>query len=255
MQTIKRFLNTFLNPLVPVLLLLIAAFTFVDAYPAADLINYHLPFAIRQFALHGYPDYQGFQDHLFYGFPSLWRVLLAPGLAFDFPRLFLLPNLIGLGLFAFICRHFLKLSLAQAAACCLVFPVAFFGFRSALQDFFVNSMTASAMLLLLYPRKLSNQSCREFFLLPRELFGMSLLAISANIKFQGFFMAFILLLSWIFLRWREKPKRLSTHSFLLGRAMNLRLFVACVLCAVIAFQPIYNIARFGNPFTQLSWQV
>ncbi len=178
----------------------------------------------------------------------MWRVALAPGMALDWPRLFLFPNLIGLGLFAFLSRHFFKLSFGLAAGCCLVFPVALFGFRSALQDFFVNIMMASAMLLLLYPRRAWDSSSKSVSILPRELFGIFLLAVVANIKFQGFFMAFLLMLSWLFFRWKEKPRRLSIDDPIWGRGTIWRPLLAVLLCVGIAFQPLHNMARFGNPF-------
>jgi hypothetical protein len=249
MAKIQRLFDHLFNPVIPVFLALIGSFIFVDAYGPADVVNYHLPFSVRLFGLSNYPDFTGYMDDLYNGFPVLWRLALAPGLAMDRPRLFLVPNLFALGLFTFLCRRYLRLPLAVAAASCLVFPVALYEFRTALQDFFLNAMVGSAMLLLLYPRRAGPFSSVTRLLLPRELFGLLLLAIAANIKFQGFFMAFMLLVTWVFLRCREGRRLNSDMAFAAERSKSSgQVLIAVCLCLAIAFQPIHNIYKFGNPF-------
>jgi hypothetical protein len=249
MTKAKGFLNYFLNPIVPVILALLGAFIFIDAYGPADALNYHFAFSIRFTGLKGFPDFSGYFEDIYKGFPILWRLVLAPGLALDQPRLFLLPNIAALGLFSFLCHRFLRLPLAIAAGSCLVFPVALFGFRTPLQDFFVNCMVGSAMLLLLYPRRAERPSPKRSLLLPRELFGFVLLAIAANVKFQGFFMAFILLPCWAFLRWREHKQLFPDSPSIGDRRKSLwQGVLAVLLCLAIAFQPIHNSLKFGNPF-------
>lgn len=245
MKSLIRLFSCLLMPLPAVIIAIFLASIFIDAYTAADAMNYHLPFSIRAFNLKPYPDYSGFKDSLYFGFPSFWRLALAPGLIFDSPRLFLIPNFVALAAFTGLCHRYLKLPIPLAAACCLVFPVAFYGFRSPLQDFFVNSLIASSMILLLYPlpgfRHIPHQ-----LILTRELSGLALLAIAANVKFQGFFMAVILLSVWFFVRLRARG--VSPSVFSEWRHASLRILVALALISIICFQPAYNIVRFGNPF-------
>ncbi len=123
MMMAKEFFSRFLNPVVPVVLALIGSLVFIDAYGPADVVNYHLPFSIRFLGLKNFPDFSGTSDDLYSGFPVLWRLALGPGLALDRPRLFLLPNFVGLGLFAFLCRRYLRLPLLITVASCLVFQL------------------------------------------------------------------------------------------------------------------------------------
>jgi hypothetical protein len=244
MPRLRQTLAAILHPLPVVLLAIFLCFLLVDAFPA-DSIHYHLPFAIRAFHLPGFPDYSGLKDSRYVGFPWLWRLMLAPGLALDRPRLFLLPNLLGLLLFVQVCHRYLRLARPWAACCCLVFPVALFSFRTSLQDFFVNTMVASAMLILLYPLARSDHQRNVQLFSWNDCFALLLLALAANTKFQGFFMAVIVVASTLFFRWRE------VQSFRLQTLVSPRVKVvgcALVLMFAISFQPIANTIQFRNPF-------
>ncbi len=110
-------------------------------------------------------------------------------------------------------------------------------------------MVGSAMLLLLYPRKAEAPSSATTIFLPRELSAFLLLAIVANIKFQGFFMAFILLASWAYLRWRDNSLPWTGAMMTLDRTKSLTQgLIAFLLCLCIAYQPIHNTVNSGNPF-------
>jgi hypothetical protein len=244
MPRFRQWLEVILHPLPVVLLALFLCFLLVDAFPA-DSIHYHIPFAIRAFDLPGFPDYSGLRDSRYFGFPSFWRLMLAPGLAFDRPRLFLIPNLLGLILFVQVCHRYLRLPRPWAACCCLMFPVALFSFRTSLQDFFVNTMVATAMMMLLYPLSRSDRQGSVPLLGRTDCFALFLLALAANTKFQGFFMAVIVVASTLFFRWREVQSfRLQTLD-----APRVKV-VVCALALVLAisFQPIANSIQFRNPF-------
>jgi hypothetical protein len=244
MLRIRQWLAVILHPLPVVLLAILLCFLLVDAFPA-DSIHYHLPFAIRAFHLPGFPDYSGLKDSRFFGFPSLWRLALAPGLALDSPRLFLIPNLLGLLLFVQVCHRYLRLPRPWAACCCLVFPVALFSFRTSLQDFFVNTMVASAMLILLYPLSRSDRQVNVPLVSWSDCFALLLLALAANTKFQGFFMAVIVVASTLFFRWRE----VLSFQLQIPTIPRIRVSVcALALMLAISYQPIANMIQFKNPF-------
>ena len=244
MLRIRQWLSVILHPLPVVLLAIFLCFLLVDAFPA-DSIHYHLPFAIRAFHLPGFPDYSGLKDSRYLGFPSFWRLALAPGLALDRPRLFLIPNLLGLLLFVQVCHRCLRLPRPWAACCCLVFPVALFSFRTSLQDFFVNTMVASAMLILLYPLSRSDRQGKVPLVSWSDCFALLLLGLAANTKFQGFFMAVIVVASTLFFRWKEiHSSRLQTPA-----VPTIRVGVcALALMLAISYQPIANTIQFKNPF-------
>lgn len=244
MVRLRQWLAVILHPVPVVVLAIFLCFLLVDAFPA-DSIHYHLPFAIRAFHLPGFPDYSGLKDSRYFGFPSFWRLALVPGLALDRPRLFLIPNLLGLLLFVQVCHRYLRLPRPWAACCCLVFPVALFSFRTSLQDFFVNTMVAAAMLILLYPLSRSDRQGNVPLVSWSDCFALLLLALAANTKFQGFFMAVIVLSSTLFFRWRE------VRSFRLQIPILPRIRVgvcALALLLAISFQPIANTIQFKNPF-------
>jgi len=239
MLKLRKVLEHLLHPLPVLVLGILLCIFLVDAFPA-DSIHYHLPFAIRAFHLAGYPDYSQLNDSRYFGFPWLWRLFLAPGLALDNPRLFLVPNLLGLLLFSQVCRRYLGLSRLWAACCCLVFPVALFSFRTSLQDFFVNTMVASAMLILLYPLKRSNHLVSW-----SDCFALLLLALAANTKFQGFFMAVILIGAAVFFRHRDLQFAIEHHP----SRSSFKLSVCTIaLILAISYQPFMNAIQFRNPF-------
>ena len=244
MLRIRQWLAVILHPLPVVLLAIFLCFLLVDAFPA-DSIHYHLPFAIRAFHLPGFPDYSGLKDSRYFGFPSFWRLALAPGLALDRPRLFLIPNLLGLLLFVQVCHRYLRLPRPWAACCCLAFPVALFSFRTSLQDFFVNTMVASAMMILLYPLTRSSRPGKVSIVSWNDCFALLLLALAANAKFQGFFMAVIVLAFTLFFRWREA----QSFELQVLKLPRIRIGVcALVLLLAIGYQPVTNTLQFRNPF-------
>lgn len=244
MARLKQWLAGILHPLPVVLLAIFLCFLLVDAFPA-DSIHYHLPFAIRTFNLPGFPDYSGFKDSQYFGFPRFWRLALAPGLALDKPRLLLAPNLLGLVIFVQVCHRYLRLPRPWAACCCLVFPVALFSFRTSLQDFFVNTMVASAMLILLYPLTRSERFGKTPLASWSDCFALLLLALASNTKFQGFFMAVIVIASTLFFRWRDiQSIGLQTLEYPRARVGAC----AFVLLLAISYQPVTNIFQFKNPF-------
>lgn len=230
---------------VPVAVLAIALSMWLfDAFPA-DSMGYHLPFSIRFLGLHDFPDFSGVLNGRYQGFPILWRPLLGLGLISGQPRLFILPNLASLVLLIFICKRYLKLSPALTICCCFAFPVAILGFRSSLQDFFVNCLMLSAAILLLLPP--SSQSVKGLpqspFILNRDIFGFILLAIAANVKFQGLMGSVIIIGFSLFFRVRDLGSR--DNGFLLPRR---RLFISLAVILLIWAQPVSNIFRHGNPF-------
>ncbi len=241
---LRRTLNVLLNPVPAALAAILLAVLIFDAFPA-DSIFYHLPFSVRSLYLPGFPDFANYMEGRYQGFPSLWRFFLGPGLIWENPRLFIVPNLVALGLLAYGCRRILALPLALVACCCLCFPIALYGFGSSAQDFFVNAMVLLASLALFQSSAGLEGNQRK----PRwfgrwDLIGFLCLALAANVKFQGLFMAIVVIAAAIVFRFKD-------IGFMTGGASkprNSQLVVATILGLLIFLQPILNTSRFGNPF-------
>jgi hypothetical protein len=243
LANVRRLLNLLLHPLPALITALFFPLLLFDAFPA-DSLMYHLPFSARFLHLPGFPDFTNVTEGRYQGFPSLGRILLGPGLVWNHLRLFIIPNLLALALLACSCRRFLGISAALAICCCLTFPVALFGFRSSLQGFFVNAMVV-ASLCLFQPAAESGADPRPpAWILPWDLLGLLCLGLAANIKFQGLFMAVVVLMETLFFRWRDQPS--SGFEPWLPRRGTIVL--ASLLAVLIFAQPLLNISRFGNPF-------
>ncbi|MDM7954223.1 MAG: hypothetical protein QUV07_13550 [Cyanobium sp. CZS 25K] len=245
---LRRLLNLLLHPVPAAILALLFSLLLFDAFPA-DSLMYHLPFSARLLHLPGAPDFANVAEGRYQGFPSLWRVLLGPGLVWNHPRLFIVPNLFALGLLVYCCRRFLGLSRSLVVCCCLTFPVALYGFRSSLQDFFVNILvlTASIVLFQSIPRR-DGDHRKTLWIEWWDLLALLCLVLAANVKFQGLFMAVLVLVAASFFRWRDGASFGGQGLSPQRRTM----LVAAILIALIFAQPLQNISRFGNPFYPVS---
>jgi hypothetical protein len=222
---------------------------FFDAFPA-DSLMYHLPFSARFLDLPGFPDFSNYHQGRYQGFPALWRILLGPGLAWNHPRLFIIPNIAALGLLVYCSRRILRLSAAMTMCCCFAFPVALFGFRSSLQDFFVNVVVLIASIALFQPASGLDGDIRKPLWVSRwDLLGLACLAMAANVKFQGLFMAVLVLMAAIIFRLQDLG---FSGRGLAVPALKRRLVVAVLVIGLIFTQQILNTARFGNPFYPVS---
>lgn len=248
-KRLQKALDLLLNPWPTALAAIFLSLLLFDAFPA-DSIMYHLPFSARFLHLPGFPDFSNYMEGRFQGFPSLWRLLLGPGLIWNRPRLFIVPNLAALGLLAYCCRRILALPVALVICCCLSFPVSLFLFRSSLQDFFVNTMALSASICLFQPSaSFDGKTRKPLWIGGWDLIGLLCLGLAANVKFQGFFLAILILLIAIFFRIRDTgfPSARGTLPSESGK-----LTLAVLLSLLIFLQPIINLSRFGNPFFPIS---
>jgi hypothetical protein len=245
---VRRLLNLLLHPLPAAILALLFSLLLFDAFPA-DSLMYHLPFSARLLHLPGAPDFVNVTEGRYQGFPSLWRILLGPGLVWNHPRLFIVPNLFALGLLVYCCRRLLGLSRSLIVCCCLIFPVAIYGFRSSLQDFFVNTLVLSASLVLFQSASGRDGDHRKTLWIGWwDLLALLCLALAANVKFQGLFMAMVVLAAATFFRWQDGASFGGQGLSPQRRPMLL----AAILIALIFAQPLQNISRFGNPFYPVS---
>jgi hypothetical protein len=245
---LRRFMNLLLDPWPAAISALLFSLLLFDAFPA-DSLMYHLPFSVRFLDLPGFPDFSNYHQGRYQGFPALWRILLGPGLVWNHPRLFIIPNLAALGLLVYCSRRILRLSAAMTICCCLAFPVALFGFRSSLQDFFVNVMVLIASLTLFQPALIVDGDIRRPQWISRwDLLGLACLAMAANVKFQGLFMAVLVLMAAGVFRLQDLGFR--GHGAV--PAVKRRLVVAVLLIGLVFTQQILNTARFGNPFYPVS---
>ena len=244
LASLRRILNLLLHPLPAAVTALIVSLLLFDAFPA-DSMMYHLPFSARFLHLPGFPDFSNYFEGRYQGFPSLWRILLGPGLAWNHPRLFIVPNLFALGLLVYCARRILGLSAALVICCCLTFPVALYGFRSSLQDFFVNAMVLTGSISLFRPSAGLDGDQRKYHWIGRwDLLGLLCLALAANVKFQGLFMAVLVLTAALAFRWLDLGPSDGAKLPLGNRQLSL----AILLTMLIFTQPILNVSRFGNPF-------
>ncbi len=245
---LRRLLNLLLNPWPAAIAALFLSLLLFDAFPA-DSLMYHLPFSVRFLDLPGFPDFSNYHQGRYQGFPSLWRILLGPGLALKHPRLFILPNIAALGVLLYCSRRILRLSAAMTICCCFAFPVALLGFRSSLQDFFVNVMVLIASLALFQPASSLDGAIRKPFWISRwDLLGLACLALAANVKFQGLFMAVLVLMAAVVFRLQD----LGLKGRATGSLLKRRLVLAVLLIGLVFTQQILNTARFGNPFYPVS---
>ena len=244
----RRLLNLLLHPFPAAILAISLSILLFNAFPA-DSIMYHLPFTARFLNLPGFPDFTGYFEGRYQGFPSLWRILLGPGLAWNHPRLFIVPNLLALGLLAYCCRKLLGLSAALAICCCFTFPVALLGFRSSLQDFFVGVLVTIASITLFQVSYGFDRELRKPRWISRwDLLGLTCLALAANVKFQGLFMAMLVLTAALIFRFRD----LNRNGWIALPARKSQLAVATILSMLVFLQPALNTSRFGNPFYPVS---
>jgi hypothetical protein len=243
LTVLRRLLSLVLHPLPAAVTAVGLSLLLFDAFPA-DSLMYHLPFSARFLHLPGFPDLSNYFEGRYQGFPSLWRILLGPGLAWNHPRLFILPNLFAFGALAYCCRRFLGLSAALVTCLCLAFPVALYGFRSSLQDFFVNALVLTAAIIL-YRATVSfdNHSRKSKWIDDWDFFGLFCLALAANVKLQGLFIAVVVLVTGVAFRSYEFCRN-GRNAF---PVMNRRTAAAAILVMFVFLQPIMNVSRFRNP--------
>lgn len=245
----RRVLNLALHPLPAALTAVLLSLLIFDAFPA-DSVFYHLPFSVRFLGVPGFPDFTGYLEGRYQGFPVLWRFLMGPGLFLNQPRLFILPNLFALGLLVYFCRRLLRLPIALVICSCLAFPVALYGFRASVQDFYVNAMALIASLALFQPSAgFDSEKRKPCWIGGWDLIGLVCLAMAANIKFQGLFLAITIIAAAIVFRCIDIRLQ-STGSMPLRKSQAV---VTLALILLIFFQPLLNISRFGNPFYPVSF--
>jgi hypothetical protein len=218
-----------------------------------DATAYHLPFSARAMNLAKYAQISAIENERYNGFPVLWRYALAPGLIFDLPRLYVLPNLAAAVAMAFSSVATLGLSWPVALACTLCFPISLLGFASAYQDYFTNVIALAGALHLFKwihdVRYVSDGSGRW-----RLLLSFLFLIISANTKIQGLMLSVTILLVgllyWLVIFSTNKTFNLSLSTSRPKRRFGLKflliLFWLCVALALFV-QPLNNLIRFGNP--------
>jgi hypothetical protein len=242
--SLRRGLDVLLSPVPAALAALLLSLLLFDAFPG-DSMHYHLPFAVRFLQLPHWPDFSGYHNGRFEGFPRLWRLLLGPGLLTMRPRLFILPNLVSFAFLIAVCRRYLRLSAPRTICCCFAFPVVLFGFRSSLQDFFLNTLLLAAAIILFAPRSAPLQGGgRPLVPLLRwgEILALFCLGLAANVKYQGLFGACIIFAAWIVFRLLDQ--RRTRERWILD---GFKLVVSFFLVVLIWAQPISNVVQFGNP--------
>jgi len=222
-------------------LTLLMAVVYFDAFPY-DALAYHGPFAAVATGLPRLSRYTmtTFMEHRYQGFPPLWRWLMAPGLGLGLPRLLLLPNLLALLALIASCRRCLGLPWAASLATALLFPIALFGFRSSYQDFFVGALASAAVLLLI-------ESLRQWATAgggaSMAWLALPLLTAGALTKFQGLFLAVLLLglalPAALLIGWRASPQ---------ARWRQGPLPVLLLAVALCSLHPLHNLLSHHNPF-------
>ncbi|MFM7269780.1 MAG: hypothetical protein ACKOZT_14560 [Cyanobium sp.] len=220
---------------------LLLAVVYFDAFPY-DALAYHGPFAAVATGLPRLSRYTmtAFMEHRYQGFPPLWRWLMAPGLGLGLPRLLLLPNLLALLVLIASCRRCLGLPWAVSLATALLFPIALFGFRSSYQDFFVGALASAAVLLLI-------ESLRQWATAgggaAMAWLALPLLTAGALTKFQGLFLAVLLLglalPTAVLIGWRASPQ---------ARWRQGPLPVLLLAVALCSLHPLHNLLSHHNPF-------
>lgn len=216
-----------------------------NAFPG-DSLMYHIPFAARFWQPPGWPDYSGYFEGRYQGFPILWRIFMLPGMLFKAPRLLFLPNLLGMLLLCWSARRYLLLPWHLCLVACLCFPVVLFGFASSMQDFFVGATAVAGAIALFAASLLRDAESKRAWLA-----GLLFLALSSNVKHQGLILsAIILALSLGFTlaaKLADPDKR--RQPLQLKRDRNLGSFpiLATLLAILLFIQPLANLIRFNNP--------
>jgi len=225
---------------------------------AGDSLKEHLPFSVRFWNIPGYPQSSEYMLGRYSGFPIVGRMLMGPGLALYAPRLLMLPNLIALAILCGCCKRILGISRAMTICCCLCFPVVFYGFGSSMQDFFVNAMVMSAAICLFTPKDTSRGlSVVQPHIERRDIFALAMLALASNTKFQGLFMASVVIFVAVATRFilpafRQlrvpMEKTIVTDYSVASRHYRMRWIAAVFILFLVYAQPVVNILRFSNPF-------
>jgi hypothetical protein len=216
-----------------------------NAFPG-DSLMYHLAFAARFWQLPGWPDYSGYFEPRYQGFPILWRVLMLPGLVSKEPRLLFLPNLLAMYLLCWSARKYLALSWSLCIVACLCFPVVLFGFASSMQDFFVGA-TALAGAIAVFAASLlpsAGESKRAW------LAGLLFLGLCANVKYQGLILAVVILflsLSFALIARISDPSQRYLPRWKTVKLWRPYPIVILLLISLLLFQPAVNLYRFKNP--------
>jgi len=229
----------------------IAAITLVyclitfNAFPG-DSLMYHLPFAARFWRLPGLPDFTGYFDGRYLGFPILWRVFMLPGLLLKEPRLLFLPNLLGMFLLCWSARNYLLLSWPLCLIACLCYPVILFGFASSMQDFFVGAAAVAGAIALFAASLLPTADSKRAWLA-----GLLFLALSSNVKYQGLILSTIILLLSLgyalIPRLSDPSKRHQFLHFRRGKILGIFPLMIILLISLQFIQPLINLYRFHNP--------
>lgn len=220
-----------------------------------DTTAYHLPFAARALDISKYANISALLNHRYEGFPILWRYALAPGLAFNVPRLYLLPNFLATLAIAYSSVAVLAVPWYWGIAATICFPISLIGLASSYQDYFTNAFILAGSLVLfrgIYEivRVHSSGLIRGHKL----ILGILFLSLAANTKIQGLFMATIALLIallYYFILSNYRPqsceqKQAPIYSVPIARRMAHQVLFVSIVCSIF-FQPLSNIARFGNP--------
>jgi hypothetical protein len=123
--------------------------------------------------------------------------------------------------------------------------VAILVFRSSLQDFFVNSLMLSAAILLFVPVSVPTSEYRSVypFILNRDLYAFTFLAIAANVKFQGLMGSVLVVSAWLFFRLKDLGP--NKNNVLIS---NGKIFISLIFMLLIFAQPISNTLQHRNPF-------
>lgn len=220
-----------------------------------DTTAYHLPFAARALDISKYANISMLLNHRYEGFPILWRYALAPGLALNVPRLYLLPNFLATLAIAYSSVAVLAVPWYWGIAATICFPISLIGLASSYQDYFTNTfILAGSLMLFRGIHEIVRVHSSGLIRVHKLIIGLVFLSVAANTKFQGLFMSIVALLIallYYFILAKYSPqsreqKQALIYSIPVERKMvHLVMFIAIVYS--IFFQPLSNIARFGNP--------
>jgi len=222
---------------------------FVNAYPW-DTTAYHLHFTARFFQISDLTGINHLLPERYEGFPKLWRLVLYPGLELRMPRLFLICNFLALAILCVAVNKIMHMPWWLTCCSVLCFPISMEGFRSSYQDFSTNTFVAAGAICFACGTSSGSQTYKW----KRINLGLLLLALAANIKFQGLFMAIIVLASsvaWalaITINKAYRNKRIMSNSKCKIRSLRASVAFAPFLVVVILAQPIWNSIFYSNPF-------
>lgn len=226
-----------------------------------DATAYHLPFSARALGISRYQNISPILNHRYEGFPIFWRFALAPGLALNTPRLYILPNILAAIAASYSASVAFSFPWYLGIACTLCYPISLIGFASSYQDYFVSTMAFSGALLMfkaLYSMFYSRNCAYQ----KQLILGLVFLSLAANTKIQGLLIASCILfayyLSFVFLCLR--PSRADDGaSFSMtsgkgygGKQAALTRIASILISLSIFFQPISNIFEHQNPFYPFS---